>query len=246
MALITVAGPDTQSPPAYMPTRFKAPETSARSFPLFVAIPACSKGSVTISCPTAIRITSHSSRSSALSAFRGEGRPPLTCPIIWGCTHNALALPLSSFSIRRGAFNVRSSIPSAMAPSTSAGRAVISSLRLRYTMLTVFALERIAVLAQSIATLPPPTTMTRFPVKSGYLSSPISRSISTAETTLPLSSPSRFRRFSAWAPIAIYTASYVSLIAFNSSVPTTAFSFTSTPVERMASISSFSLSLGKR
>ena len=59
------------------------------------------------------------------------------------------------------------STPSAMAASTSVGSAVMSSLRRRYATDTDFAPALTAVRAQSIATLPPPTTTTSLPVKSG-------------------------------------------------------------------------------
>ena len=54
-----------------------------------------------------------------------------------------------------------------MALSTSAGSAVMSTLRRRYATDTSAAPARTDVRAQSMATLPPPTTTTRLPVKSG-------------------------------------------------------------------------------
>ena len=52
-----------------------------------------------------------------------------------------------------------------------------------------------------MATLPPPMTTTRLPVKSGSSLSPISRSISTAEMTPRLSSPGMPVFLSVWAPM---------------------------------------------
>ena len=115
-------------------------------------------------------MTSQPNRSSGFFALFGLGLPAQSYkPLICGCVQSAATLPFSSASTRFGAFKVKSSIPSAMAPSISASNAVMSFWRLRYTMLTFSALQRIAVLAQSIATFPPPTTTTLFPLKSGYL-----------------------------------------------------------------------------
>ena len=59
------------------------------------------------------------------------------------------------------------STPSAMADSISAGSAVMSEMRRRYTTDTSSAPARTAVRQQSMATLPPPMTATFLPVKSG-------------------------------------------------------------------------------
>ena len=80
---------------------------------------------------------------------------------------SAVQCPRSSTSMLAGASSTIISTPSAMALSTSAGSAVMSSLRRRYTTETSSAPARTDVRAQSMATLPPPTTTTRLPVKSG-------------------------------------------------------------------------------
>ena len=80
-------------------------------------------------------------------------------------------------------------------------RAVISAFLRRYITLTFFAPRRIAERVASIATLPPPTTMTFLPVKSGGLPSPISRNIWMAEITPLASSPGIPSFLSVWAPI---------------------------------------------
>ena len=65
----------------------------------------------------------------------------------------------------------------------------MSSMRRRYTHVTFSAPRRMELRVTSMATLPPPMTTTRLPEKSGITSSPMERSISTADMTLRLSSP---------------------------------------------------------
>ena len=130
-------------------------------------MPNSSNGPDTTSCPTAMRMMSASMRRVGLSAAIGAGRPPRTGPIICGCVMSAVQCPRSSTSMLAGASSTIISTPSAMALSTSAGSAVMSSLRRRYTTETSSAPARTDVRAQSMATLPPPTTTTRLPVKSG-------------------------------------------------------------------------------
>ena len=140
--------------------------------------------------PMATTMISAGMRTSGRSALLGRGRPDLSAsPMIWGCTHSAAALPSSSASMWEGAIRAAISAPSAMAPVTSSGRAVMSSMRRRYTHVTFSAPRRMELRVTSIATLPPPMTTTRLPVKSGITSSPMERSISTADITFLLSSP---------------------------------------------------------
>ena len=154
--------------------------------------------------PMATTMISAGMRTWSRAALLGLGRPePSTSPMIWGWTHRALATPSSSASMRTGAAKVIISAPSAVAPATSSGRAVISSRRRRYTQLTLLAPRRIELRVTSIATLPPPMTTTCLPVKSGITSSPIALSISTADMTLRLSSPGMPVFLSWCAPMAM-------------------------------------------
>ena len=66
-----------------------------------------------------------------LVGIPGAGRPPRTSPITWGWTTRPVTLPFSSVWMATGAFRGRTSQPSAMAPSISSGRAVISAMRRR-------------------------------------------------------------------------------------------------------------------
>ena len=152
--------------------------------------------------PTAIKTMSASMVSSGFAAATGAGRPRLTAPMRWGWTTRALALPSTSASMRTGACRVSISTPSAMAASTSSGSAVMSSSLRRYATVTLSAPARTEVRAQSMATLPPPTTTTFLPEKSGYSSSPILPSRSTADMTPVASAPSMSRVLPPWAPMA--------------------------------------------
>ena len=130
-------------------------------------MPNSSNGADTMFWPTAIRMMSAGMRICGLSAATGAGRPRLTGPIICGFVSSAQQRPCSSFSMAAGACSVIISTPSAMADSISAGSAVMSEMRRRYTTDTSSAPARTAVRQQSIATLPPPMTATFLPVKSG-------------------------------------------------------------------------------
>ena len=90
-------------------------------------MPACSKAMVSMPWPTAATMMSAGMRTSGASAFWGTGRPERMAPGIWGWTQRAAARPSSPASMRTGAMRVSSSTPSATAPSTSAGRAVMST-----------------------------------------------------------------------------------------------------------------------
>ena len=81
--------------------------------------------------PTAMSTISASSRNSGLSAATGAGRPRFTAPMRWGWHTSAAARPSASTSMRSGACRHIISTPSAIALSTSAGSAVISSRRRR-------------------------------------------------------------------------------------------------------------------
>ena len=105
-----------------------------------------------------------------------------------------------------GAFKTWTSTPSAMAPSISSGRAVMSAIRRRYTILTFLAPRRIAVRTASIETFPPPITATSCPLKSGLFPSPTSRKKWTAEITPSASSPSIPSFLSVLAPMEISTS----------------------------------------
>ena len=76
---------------------------------------------------------------------------------------NWLFSPINS----TGFFKNRNSIPSSSASFISMSAAGICSLSLRYAITTCFAFKRNAVRAESIATFPPPHTITVLPVKSG-------------------------------------------------------------------------------
>ena len=168
MARMTVAGPVWQSPPTNtLSYPAAAKPSSASKQPRTVSMPNSSNGSVSMPCPTAMSTMSAAMRSCGLSAATGAGRPARTAPIIWGCVASAVQRPSPSTSMPTGACSTTNSTPSATALSTSAGSAVMSSLRRRYTTDTSSAPARTAVRAQSMATLPPPTTATLLPVKSG-------------------------------------------------------------------------------
>ena len=138
-------------------------------------------------------------------------RPSLMVLIICGVTRTPDTCPFSSTSIPAGATKVSSSTPSATAASISAGRAVISATRRRYTMLTFFAPRRMAVRTASMDTFPPPITATSCPVRSGqsprltFLRKPTAEVMPSASS---LGSPSFL---SVEAPTVISTASYTFL-----------------------------------
>ena len=90
-------------------------------------MPNSSKGALTMSWPTAMRMMSASTRCWGLDASTGAGLPLLTGPIIWGCTTRARQWPASSASMATGDMRAIISTPSPMALSTSLGRAVMSS-----------------------------------------------------------------------------------------------------------------------
>ena len=146
-----------------------------------------------------------------------------------------------------GAFKVTISIPSAIAPSISPGSAVISFLRLLYKMLTFFAPSRFAVRTASMDTFPPPMTTTSFPVRSMISSFPTLRRNCTAERMPSASSPGSPSFLSVLAPIVMSTASYCSRSSWIvMSTPIFKPYFTSTPVFKIALISSSSRSFGRR
>ena len=165
IALITVAGPVTQSPPANIPLcSLISLVASASIVPRLTVTPCSSKYLVSIPCPIATTIKSQGIRTSSFAAVLGDGLPPLILLIICGCTQRPTTLSFLSFSILTGDISSRISHPSASAPATSSSSAVISSLRLLYTMLTFSAPSLTDERATSIATLPPPITTTFFPV----------------------------------------------------------------------------------
>ena len=134
MALMAEAGPVTQSPPAKMPSMSALASLlslRASMVPRWMGMPACSKALVSMPWPMATTTMSAGMRTSGRSAALGTGRPERMSPGIWGWTHRATAWPFSSASMRTGAIRVRSSTPSATAPSTSSGRAVMSAWRRR-------------------------------------------------------------------------------------------------------------------
>ena len=83
MARMTVAGPETQSPPAKMPG---IPDTSSLSreamLPLRTATPSFSNSLDSMPCPTATIRRSQARRVGSVLAGRGVGRPPLMALII--------------------------------------------------------------------------------------------------------------------------------------------------------------------
>ena len=248
MALMTEAGPLAQSPPAKTPGMFsKSPVLLVMIFPLWTGTPASSKWLVSISWPMARISTSQGIYTSGSPVGWIPARPSFMALTIWGVAQIPRTRPFSSTSMEDGAFKVKSSIPSATAPSISSGRAVISWRRLRYRMLTFSAPMRFAVRTASMDTLPPPTTTTCFPVRSGSSPRPALRKNSTADSTPSASSWSRRSFLSALAPMAMRMASY----SFWSSWMVMSFPifnpcFTWTPVFKILRISSSSRSLGRR
>ena len=129
-AKITVAGPETQSPPEKTPSMpGTLPSSAATMLFRLTGTPAWAKSLESTAWPTAMRTTSQGMTSWGWSASRGAGRPPRT--ITWGWTTRPVTLPFSSVWMATGAFRGRTSQPSAMAPSISSGRAVMSAMRRR-------------------------------------------------------------------------------------------------------------------
>ena len=85
IALITVAGPVTQSPPANIPLRSLISLVSSASIvPLLTVTPCSSKYLVSIPCPMATTIRSQGIRTSSLAAVLRDGLPPFYLLIICG------------------------------------------------------------------------------------------------------------------------------------------------------------------
>ena len=183
------------------------PSSAATMLFRLTGTPAWAKSLESTAWPTAMRTTSQGMTSWGWSASRGAGRPPRTSPITWGWTTSPVTLPFSSVWMATGAFRGRTSQPSAMAPSISSGRAVISAMRRRETHLTDLAPRRTEVRVASMATLPPPTTTTSFPVKSGFTERMVVSSSWMAERTPSASSPGMPRLLWSPAPMARYTLS---------------------------------------
>ena len=178
------------------------PSSAATTFPREQGMPKASNGAESMSCPIATTMRSQATRRSGAAAARGAGLPHRGSPMIWGCTTSPATRPSASHSTRTGALSSKISHPSAWAPAISASCAVMSQMRRRYATMTLLAPRRTEERATSMATLPPPTTMTRSPEKSGSSPSPMARSMPTALSTPRASSPGSPSFLSRWAPMA--------------------------------------------
>ena len=121
-------------------------------------------------------------------------------------------------------------MPSCSAASTSAEMAGISARVRRYKIVTFSAPSRRAVLAESIAELPPPITVTFCPTSTFRPAFTSCRNVMLSVTPSE-SSPSTPSLVPACAPIAIITASkpFFSKSCDVTSDPKQVFSFSSTP-----------------